>query len=151
MARKAAGRIRIARIRCLSVNAFREFLCFRRVTFCALCGRELCGGSHFVSVAVTGGTGLFARKGVNAFRNVRSLLRVARFTHYFGGLDWMRKISYRGMAVGAPENSMHARSMLFGTNGNALTFLGFHVRLTMTGKARFILLKRLGGFLLISR
>ena len=151
VAREASGRVGIAGLCCLSVNAFCEFFCFRSVTFGALSGLELRRRGNFMDVSVTGGASLFTQNRVNAFRGFGHLFRVACLALYFHNLRGVREIFDRGMAVGASENPVDVRRVLHGPNKNALALFGFHIRLAVTGEAGFILLERLSGFLLASQ
>src|SRR5215467_7870121 len=150
MAGKAGGSIGIAGLCRLPVNAFVQFLRFGRMTFRALCGLQLCRGSHLVNVSVAGRTRLLAQNGVNALCRVCHFLRVARFALCFRDLRRMWEILDGSMAIGACQSPMHTRGVLVWPDGNALAFFGLHVRLTVAGKAGFILPERQKRFFLVA-
>jgi hypothetical protein len=146
--RQARRRIWISRPSSAPVNALRKFLRFRRVAFRALPRLKFRRSGHFMDIAMTGGTSRFAQNRVDALRSVRCLFRVAGLTLHLWNLRRMGKVFDERVAVPAAQNPVRARCVFLLADGNVFPFLGFHVRLAMTGETSFILLEGLGRFFL---
>src|SRR5215472_18809993 len=99
-----------------------------------------------MDVPVTGSAWVLSENCVNAFGGVGHLRSVACFALHFGNLRRMREILDGGVAAGASKSSMYARGMLVRTDGDTFAFLGFHVRLAVTGEADLVLLERRSRF-----
>ena len=102
-------------------------------------------------ISVACGASRISQGGVDAFRNLRGLIRVAGGALHLRNFRRVRKVFDFCVTVRASQNSVYAGGMLSRMNGNVFPFLGFEIGLAVAGQAGLVLFQRLRGLFLPTR